>query len=128
MIIEYSQQYANEVIGQAKREGVDITGQADFDKEAFDKRCAGEGESRAREYVILDSLARREKIKPNEEKVEKQMASFSEYMKTNRPNASQDEWNNAIWEISFSAFIDSVYSFLVSKVKIEDKYVTRAKK
>jgi len=128
MIAEYSQQYASEVIGQAKREGVDITAQADFDKEAFEKKCASEGESRAREYVILDSLARREKIKPNEEKVKKQMESFGEYMKTNRPNAGREEWNNAIKEISFSAFIDSVYSFLASKVKIEDKYVTRAKK
>ncbi|MFQ5432316.1 MAG: trigger factor [Nitrospinota bacterium] len=128
MITEYSQQYANDVIGQAKREGVDITGQADFDKEAFDKRCTKEGESRAREYVILDKLARQENIKPDQEKVKKRMESFSEYMQANKPNASKEEWDNAIREISFSAFIDSVYSFLVSKVKIDDKHVTQAKK
>lgn len=128
MITEYSQQYANDVIGQAKKDGVDITAKADFDKEAFEKRCAKEGESRAREYVILDNLTRQEKIKPEQEKVKKQMEALAEYMKVNKPNATQEEWNNAIKEISFSGFIDSAYSFLVSKVKIEDKYVTDARK
>ena len=128
MIADYSQQYAHEVMEQGKRSGVDITAKADFDKEAFDKRCAKEGESRAREYVILDNLARKENIQADPEKVKKQMEALAEYMKTNKPNASKEEWNNAIREISFSSFINSVYSFLISKVKIEDKHVTRAKK
>jgi FKBP-type peptidyl-prolyl cis-trans isomerase (trigger factor) len=108
---------------EAKRSGVDITKQPDFDRAAFDKRCSEEGESRAREYVILETLARQENIKPDQDKMKKRIEAYSNYMKSAKPQAGDEEWRNGLDNISFSAFIDSVYSFLLSKVKINDKYV-----
>lgn len=121
MVTDYAQRYADEVIGESKRNGADITLQPNFDQEDFDKKCMVRGESRAREYVILEDLARREKIKPDEEKLTKRMTDFGEYMKKNKPNASKEEWQNGLNNISFTAFIDSVFDFLLSRVKINDK-------
>jgi trigger factor len=123
MVTEYAQSYADEVMDEAKRSGVDITKQPDFDRAAFDKRCSEEGESRAREYVILETLARQENIKPDQDKMKKRIEAYSNYMKSAKPQAGDEEWRNGLDNISFSAFIDSVYSFLLSKVKINDKYV-----
>lgn len=128
MVTDYAQRYADEVVGESKRNGKDITSQPNFDQEDFDKKCTVQGESRAREYVILEELAKKEKIKPDEEKLKKRMTAFGEYMKKNKPNASQKEWQNGLNNISFAVFIDSVFDFLVSRVKIDDMNVKAGNK
>ena len=130
MIEQYSQSYADELMGEARRHGMDLTAQPDFDREKFEHGCREEGESRAREFVIVQSLAKKENIQPDQGEIKKRMEAFSEYMKQYRPSAGEQEWRNGINNISVSAFIDSVYDYLISKVKVTDSFVepTQAEK
>jgi len=127
LVEEHAHGCANEVISRAKMNGVDITAQPDFDKAVFDKQCREEGESRAREYLIIDNLAKKESIKPDEKELEKRLKEYRHIINENRRQLGDQEISNTVDAISFEVFVDSVYSFLLAKVKITDKHVDASK-
>ncbi|GMT42496.1 MAG: trigger factor [bacterium] len=123
LIEEYTRECAAEVTHRAKMSGADIMAQPDFDKNKFDAKCRVVGESRAREYVIIESLAKKENIKSDEKELKKRLEEYGAYMKENHPQADEGELRRAFGTISFEVFINSVYRFLLSKVKITDRYI-----
>lgn len=124
LVEEHTSGCASEIINRARTKGVDIVAQPDFDKDVFDKQCREEGESRAREYLIIDNLAKKENIRPDEKELKKRLEEYHRLMSENRRQLSSQEINNTVDAISFEVFVESVYSFLLAKVKITDKHVS----
>lgn len=127
LVEEHAHGCASELISRGKINGVDITAQPDFDKTVFEKQCREEGESRAREYLIIDNLAKKENIRPDEKELKERMDAYHRLISENRRQLSGQEINNTVDAISFEVFVDSVYSFLLAKVKITDKRIDASK-
>lgn len=128
MVQKYADQSKKRIIDQnSKKSGVDVTTLPDFDSKALNEMCQKEGEKNALEEIILSNVSKREKLKADPEKIKAQLKELSEYMVEKGEKPDQQFWQMSYAAAHYNVFMDTVYEFIISKVKIEDKWIENKK-
>ncbi|MEE8484647.1 MAG: hypothetical protein V3S46_08620, partial [Nitrospinota bacterium] len=124
MATGYSEYRANAKIAESKRYGVDIESSPNFKKDEFEKTCREEGDRLAREELIIEAVALKENITPDQKEVLKR---GEEYEKMFRNSGAKDDSANIKRRgltMAFKEILnDKVYEKLISTVEVKDKYV-----
>ncbi len=124
MATGYSEYRANAKMAESKKYGVDMESNPNFKKDEFEKTCREEGDRMAREELIIDAVALKENVAPDQKEVLKR---GEEYEKMFRSSGAKDDVANLKHRALTMAFKEvltgEVYGKLISAVEVKDKYV-----
>ncbi len=119
MIAQYAEMYSNRLMRQAMEWGMDLQSQPDFDKAKFSENCRARGEEWARDEMIIETLAKQEKLEPNPDELERLQKEYAEFLKSEDKNT---RYNAAMFTLK-EALQKSVFKHVYGKIKVTDKIV-----
>ncbi|MBI5179597.1 MAG: trigger factor [Nitrospinae bacterium] len=124
MVAQYAEMYGNRVLRTTRDWGVDLRSQADFDQAKFDKNCAEKGEEWARDEVIVETIAKREKLEPDTATMDRLQKEYAEFLKAEDRNT---RYNAAMYTLK-EAMQESVFKYVYTKIAVADKTVAAQEK
>jgi len=119
MVAQYAEMYGNRLLRTTREWGMDLRSQPDFDKAKFDENCREKGQEWARDEMIIESIAKQEKLEPDPAELERLQNEYAEFLKSEDKNT---RYNAALFTLK-EALQESVFKHIYGKIKVTDKVV-----